>query len=812
MASTQLNYFFNLLPGLKSVYRRFESVLIATRKRKNQKMFLSQCLEEQVVPTTFGFHRFGNKLGRSFPTYISDFLKEKVKIASIECDQDCFQLRSASRNLKFVCPNQQIYNSIAQFAFHKANYISVQHKRKLDQKLEKLCNNSAWSKFSLTDNVVNVSDEPLTRYEAELLGLGLNFALHPMKNNAMDYIVGFDKLMASHNYNSEFSCIKGVLLQGILECLKNRSGLPKRFQLAMESLKKKENIIITKADKGGKVVILKRETYFEKAHSLLDDSETYEKLTKNPLKNAAAEFNKKVRAIGSNKDDVKLLEQFKVINPRLPYFYGLPKIHKEGVPLRPIISNVGSFSCKLAKWLSSLLIPFVGKFSSSNIKHSQDFVDKIKDLNCNDFKMLSLDIVSLFTNVPLNDVLAFLENKLVDFQDDFPLPVSKIIALIKLCVTNNVFSFDNEFYRQKNGCSMGSSLSPVLASLYMEYFESCILPQITPPDMCWYRYVDDIFTVWNDNWGSFEAFFQRLNDLVPNIKFKVEWEVDGKLPFLDVLVLRENGKLSFSVYRKPTHSGSYLHYFSNHSDQVKRSVASGLFLRALRLCSPQHLDQELICVRKQLSKLGYPDWFLDKSLSIAKSNYYGSNSSTSSNNEFHSQKILKVPYNVSTHSVLKTLPKDYVRVICSYPNKLFSNVVNVHQKEKCDVSPGVYKIPCNDCDLIYIGQTGRDLKSRVSEHKNSVRYAQNSSAVFNHVSTLGHSIRWNNAEILYKSNCSYKRKIVESALIDVIPNFNLSRGQWSPDPITSVVVGKVLPEGLAKSDRLTRHLSTGHVT
>ena len=52
-------------------------------------------------------------------------------------------------------------------------------------------------------------------------------------------------------------------------------------------------------------------------------------------------------------------------------------------------------------------------------------VDEIKDLNCNSFKMLSLDIVSLFTNVPVNDVLEFLENKLVDFQDELPLPVPK---------------------------------------------------------------------------------------------------------------------------------------------------------------------------------------------------------------------------------------------------------------------------------------------------------------------------------------------------------------------------------------------------
>ena len=129
--------------------------------------------------------------------------------------------------------------------------------------------------------------------------------------------------------------------------------------------------------------------------------------------------------MGCHIDNTNLLKQFKVINPSLQYFYGLPKIHKDGVPLRPIISNVGSFSSKLSKWLRSILIPFVGKFSSSNIKHSQDFVDKIKDLNCNSFKMLSLDIVSLFTNVPVNDVLEFLENKLVDFQDELPLPAPK---------------------------------------------------------------------------------------------------------------------------------------------------------------------------------------------------------------------------------------------------------------------------------------------------------------------------------------------------------------------------------------------------
>ena len=91
-----------------------------------------------------------------------------------------------------------------------------------------------------------------------------------------------------------------------------------------------------------------------------------------------------------------------------------------------------------------------------------------------------------------------------------------------------------------------------------------------------------------------------------------------------------------------------------------------------------------------------------------------------------------------------------------------------------------------------------------------MRRAQKNSAVFNHFSNLSHDMNWNNAEILYKSKCEYKRKIIESALIEIIPNFNLSRGQWSPDPITSMVMGQVLPKGLVQTDRLT--VPPGHVT
>ena len=576
-------------------------------------------------------------------------------------------------------------------------------------------------------------------------------------------------------------------MQGILDCFKDENGLPKRYKQAVDKLKNRDNIIITRADKGGKIVILTQSVYEDKVHNLLTDRDTYETLTKNPLKNSAAEFNKKARKIIG--DD--LLAKLKVINPQLPYFYGLPKIHKEGSPLRPIISNRNSCTSKISKWLTEILSPFVGSFSNSHIKHSEDFVNKIKKQHIpKNSRLLSLDVVSLFTNVNIEDVLSFLETKLHQYQDKLPIAASKIISLARLCVTTNVFSFKDVYYRQKYGCSMGSNLSPVLANLYMEYFESILLPIIKPADMFWFRYVDDIFTIWDDKWGSFDEFLIKLNSLAHSIKFKVEWEVEGKLPFLDILVIRKPDHLSFSVFRKPTHTGSYLHFFSHHSDKIKYSVASGLFLRALRICSPQYLDTELELIRSQLLKLGYPVWFLTKALSKAKVSFY--KTATPNPKCFWDKKTIKIPYNESINASSKMLPNNQIKFTFNYPNSIFKKIVNVHQRTKENSSPGVYKLPCQDCDKVYWGQTGRDLPTRLKEHKCSIRYAQDSSAVFLHSSKMNHRIDWKNAAIIFNSHCSFRRKIVESSLIKHFPNFNISKGQWSPDTITWLAVNKMI--------------------
>ena len=140
---------------------------------------------------------------------------------------------------------------------------------------------------------------------------------------------------------------------------------------------------------------------------------------------------------------------------------------------------------------------------------------------------------------------------------------------------------------------MGSPLSPVLANLYMEYYETELLPTISPQPLLWLRYVDDVIAMWPEN-SDFPEFFQKVNALAPSIKFTVEWEEEDSIPFLDTRIRRLSSGFTFSIYRKPTHSHQYIHWFSWHNEQVKRSALFSLLLSSDRIGIPIPVQFRLI--------------------------------------------------------------------------------------------------------------------------------------------------------------------------------------------------------------------------
>ena len=94
-----------------------------------------------------------------------------------------------------------------------------------------------------------------------------------------------------------------------------------------------------------------------------------------------------------------------------PKLYGLPKVHKTGAPLRPIVSLIGSPTNALAKHLASILQPHVEK-AASYVKNSQNFIDLIKNIPLEEKDILvSFDVTFPFTQVPVDEALSIIEAK-----------------------------------------------------------------------------------------------------------------------------------------------------------------------------------------------------------------------------------------------------------------------------------------------------------------------------------------------------------------------------------------------------------------
>ena len=179
----------------------------------------------------------------------------------------------------------------------------------------------------------------------------------------------------------------------------------------------------------------------------------------------------------------------KTINPKClitPRIYGLPRIQKEGTPLRPIVNTIDSPTYELAKYVARILGPLVGK-TDSYIKDSREFVELIKEEKIDSKDMLiSFDVVSLFTKIPLNEAIQVIK-EVADPQTT---------RLAEVCLKSTFFSFQGEFFEQTSRVAMGSPLSPIVANLYMEKFEKNALETYPLKPSRWKRYVDDTNVKW----------------------------------------------------------------------------------------------------------------------------------------------------------------------------------------------------------------------------------------------------------------------------------------------------------------------------
>ena len=161
---------------------------------------------------------------------------------------------------------------------------------------------------------------------------------------------------------------------------------------------------------------------------------------------------------------------------------------------------------------------------------------------------------------------------------------------------------------------MGSPLGPSLANAFLSYQEKNWLNNCLQgfKPVFYRRYVNGIFILFksNDHLKFFQGF---LNSCHLNMSFSMETQKENKLSFLDVEVIREQGKFTTTIYRKPTFSGVYSNFESFLSSVYKLGMVYTLVYRCFRICSNwAQFHSELIYLKGIFQKNSYPKNFIDK--------------------------------------------------------------------------------------------------------------------------------------------------------------------------------------------------------
>ena len=255
------------------------------------------------------------------------------------------------------------------------------------------------------------------------------------------------------------------------------------------------------------------------------------------------------------------------------------------------------------------------------MKDTTDFLnifESIKNINHHNTILVSLDIKSLYTNIPNHEGIEAAKNY-IPANTDIPKRVK--IKFLHTILTNNNFTFNDQNYIQLKGCAMGTVCAPNYANLFMGIFEEkFIFPKIENKNLLYLRYIDDIILLWNSTQENLELFIRELNSCRESFKFDYSFS-RSKISFLDVMICKNiDGSLSTILHHKETDKRNYLHFQSEHPKHIFKSIPYSQALRVKRICSEESdTKKELHNMKLSFLKRGYLQNELEKQIERASS-------------------------------------------------------------------------------------------------------------------------------------------------------------------------------------------------
>lgn len=314
---------------------------------------------------------------------------------------------------------------------------------------------------------------------------------------------------------------------------------------------------------------------------------------------------------------------------------------------------------------------------------------------------------------------------------------------------------------------MGSPLSPIIADLVLQDLEINGINKLPFNVPIYFRYVDDILLAIPEN--EIHTTVNVFNSLHNRLQFTYKPSKNNVINFLNVSILLEDNGFVFDLFFKPTFSGRYLHFLSNNPITHKRGVICGLVDKIIRLSHPRFQQKNFEYIIKILLQNGYPISFIFNNINkrinhLLRGTSITTDQNNKQTNDNKKKEFLRIPFiNNFTRRFINIAKKHNLNAIFTINNKL-SNFIKTGKDEidKMKHSNVVYKISCNECDASYIGQTKRQLQTRVKEHRSNINKLTNSPSVISqHRLSHNHEFNWDNVEILDNERMYSKRLISE---------------------------------------------------
>ena len=416
-------------------------------------------------------------------------------------------------------------------------------------------------------------------------------------------------------------------LSSIFRKKRGKPNLLPHQQRALRQLQSQNDFLVVPCDKNLGPAIIETEEYIRLAfRDHLNHTKTYKRLSTYQATSKANRTKDNINAwitrhkTGLTKMEKKFLStRLKENNDPFGRFYLTLKAHKlkPGDPIsklksRPIVSCPGSLLHPLGLWIDSKLQE-VAKQQQSYFPNSFELKKQLLELTLPpNARLFTADAVSMYTNIPTNQALNIIRQKLQRYQRDVDetYPADAVSQGLSLVMRNNVFTFGDMTFVQTDGTAMGTPPAPPYSTLYYGDHEDRILPTFADILQFYRRFIDDVFGVYlchpdpvidKQRW---QALQDEMNK-APGLTWEFS-ELSHEVNFMDLTIRIKDGRIVTTLYEKPLNLYLYIPPHSAHPPGLLPGIIYGTLFRIYTLCSDDHDRQSRTRVfYKRLQARGY---------------------------------------------------------------------------------------------------------------------------------------------------------------------------------------------------------------